>query len=274
MPQRQMPPIIEPEELERRLGEPDLLVVDMSRKSSYLEHHIPGAVHLECASILANRRPVMGLVPSAIRLGEVLSDIGMTPDSLVVACDDEGGGKAGRLLWTLDLLGHTNSSLLDGGMRAWLAEGRPVESREVIPPPGDYIARVSGDQLITRQELLDSLGDPAVVLLDTRSPAEYRGDDLRAARGGHIPGAVNLEWTRMMDPERNLRLRSAAELRAMLEPLGVTPDKTVVVYCQTHHRSSLAYVVLKALGYPSVKGYAGAWSEWGNQPDTPVESGE
>ncbi len=270
---QQLPLIMEPEQLEQLLGEDNLLVVDMSRKSSYLEHHIPGAVHLECASILANRRPVMGLVPSAMRLEEVLSDIGMSNDTAVVACDDEGGGKAGRLLWTLDLLGHRNRSLLNGGMCAWQAENRPLSSERASPPPGDYMARLGSEQLITRQELLESLEDPGMALLDTRSPAEFRGEDLRAARGGHIPGAVNLEWTRLMDPERSMRLKPEAELRAMLEPLGITPDKSVVVYCQTHHRSSLVYVALKALGYPSVKGYAGAWSEWGNDPDTPIETG-
>ncbi|HFC53532.1 MAG TPA: sulfurtransferase [Gammaproteobacteria bacterium] len=269
---QQLPLIMEPEQLEQLLGEDNLLVVDMSRKSSYLEHHIPGAVHLECTSILANRRPVMGLVPSAMRLEEVLSNIGMSNDTTVVACDDEGGGKAGRLLWTLDLLGHRNRSLLNGGMCAWRAENRPLSSERASQPPGDYMARLGSKQLITRQELLESLDDPGMALLDTRSPAEFRGEDLRAARGGHIPGAVNLEWTRLMDPERNMRLKPEAELRAMLEPLGITPDKSVVVYCQTHHRSSLVYVALKALGYPSVKGYAGAWSEWGNDPDTPIET--
>jgi len=76
-----------------------------------------------------------------------------------------------------------------------------------------------------------------------------------------------------MDKSRNMRLKSEMDLRALLEGKGITADKTVITYCQTHHRSSLVYIALKALGYPSVKGYAGAWSEWGNDPDTPVESG-
>ncbi len=273
MTQRTVPLIIEPEALEKRLGEENLLVVDMSSKANYLQHHIPGAVWLECSSILAHRRPVMGLLPSNLQLGEVLSDIGMTEESWVVACDDEGGGKASRLLWTLDVLGHERFSLLDGGMRAWLAEGRPVSDERVTPVPGDYTARRRKGPIIDKAALLDSLGDPDVVLVDARSPAEFRGDDVRAARGGHIPGAVNLEWTCLMDPERNMRLKPEPELRAMFESLGVTPDKKVIVYCQTHHRSSLTYLVLKALGYSSVKGYAGAWSEWGNDPNTPVEAG-
>jgi len=270
MSQQTLPLIIEQEELEQRLGQDGLLVVDLSSRANYLQHHIPGAVHLECSSILAHRRPVMGLVPSSIQLGEVLSDIGMTTDTRVVSCDDEGGGKASRFLWTLDLLGHARFSLLNGGMQAWLAENRPVSDESVMAAAGDYIARQGKEHIITKDELLQCLDNPQFVLLDARTPAEFRGDDVRALRGGHIPGAVNLDWVKLMDPARNMRLRPENELREMLESLAITPDKTVILYCQTHHRSSLTYMVLKALGYPSIKGYAGAWSEWGNDSDTPV----
>jgi thiosulfate/3-mercaptopyruvate sulfurtransferase len=94
---------------------------------------------------------------------------------------------------------------------------------------------------------------------------------VRAARGGHIPGAVNLNWTLAMDEQRQLRCKADATLRALLETIGVTPDKEVILYCQTHHRSAHTYLVLKHLGYPRVRGYAGAWSEWGNDPTLPVE---
>jgi len=171
------------------------------------------------------------------------------------------------------VVGHPGFSLLNGGMRAWLAEGRPISDEPVTPQVGDYIARRQEEHIIDKGQLLQCLNDPDVVLVDARSPAEYRGEDVRAARGGHIPGAVNLDWIKLMDPARNMRLKPEQELREMLRSLGVTPDKTVVVYCQTHHRSSLTYLVLKALGYPSIKGYAGAWSEWGNDPETPVETG-
>ena len=83
---------------------------------------------------------------------------------------------------------------------------------------------------------------------------------------------MNLDWTETMDRQRNLRLKPAAELLARLEALGVTPDKQVVTYCQTHHRSSHSYVMLKALGFSRVKGYPGSWSEWGNLADTPIET--
>ncbi|MCK5639171.1 MAG: sulfurtransferase, partial [Gammaproteobacteria bacterium] len=79
------------------------------------------------------------------------------------------------------------------------------------------------------------------------------------------------EWTQAMDQQRNLRLRSDVELRSMLEQRGITSDKTVVVYCQTHHRSAHTFIALKAIGYEKIKGYPGSWSDWGNQEDTPIE---
>jgi thiosulfate/3-mercaptopyruvate sulfurtransferase len=115
------------------------------------------------------------------------------------------------------------------------------------------------------------LGQADFVPLDTRSPGEYAGIDIRAARGGHIPGAVNMNWTEAMDPGRQLRFKPDHTLRRMLESKGVTPDKEVVVYCQTHHRSAHTYIVLKHLGYPRLRGYPGAWSEWGNSAELPIE---
>ena len=104
-----------------------------------------------------------------------------------------------------------------------------------------------------------------------RSPAEFTGARKFADRAGHIPGAAHLEWTDMMDKQRNLRLLPDDQLRAMLAERGVTPDKEIITYCQTHHRSAYSYVVLKHLGYENVRGYPGSWSDWGNNPALPVE---
>ena len=108
-----------------------------------------------------------------------------------------------------------------------------------------------------------------LALWDARSENEYKGVSRFSQFPGHIPGAVNLDWLEVMDRQSNLRVKSAEELQQLLDRLGITADKTVVTYCQTHHRSSLTWFVLKYLGYPEARGYPGSWSDWGNREDTP-----
>jgi thiosulfate/3-mercaptopyruvate sulfurtransferase len=215
----------------------------------------------------------MGLLPTEARLGEVLSRLGLTPTRQVVAYDEEGNGRAGRLLWTLATLGHAQVSLLNGGIHAWEAAVGPLETQIRQPPHSAYQARFTDPPtaIADKNYILARLGQPDLALLDTRTPAEFAGLDQRAVRGGHIPGAVNLPWTDAMDPQRQLRLQPDPVLRKLLEQRGVTPGKEVIVYCQTHHRSAHTYWVLRHLGYSRVRGYPGAWSEWGNDSDLPIE---
>jgi len=269
----ELPLVVEPEALEHHLGAPDLLIVDLRRAEAYAEHHVPGAVHLDRSALVAARPPVGGLLPDDAELACALGALGLGPHTRVVAYDDEGGGWAGRLLWTLDVLGHPGGgSLLNGGYHAWQAEGRPRAGDRLSPAATVYPATRRAEHVADAAYIVENLGREDLALLDTRTPEEYHGLRRASARGGHIPGAVNMNWVLAMDQARHLRLRPEPELRGLLESLGVTPDKEVVVYCQTHHRSSHTYVVLKALGYPRLRGYPGAWSEWGNRPDTPVET--
>lgn len=266
-----LPLLIEPEDLEPRLTEPDLLIIDLSKPELYIRMHIPGAVHLDYAQIIAAKPPVMGLLPDADAISQVLSSIGFTGDHHVVAYDDEGGGRAARLLWTLAAYGHGSFSLLNGGLHAWANEGHPLTAEPVRPAPSDYRAEYRGDGVATRESILAALGSPDVKLLDTRTPKEFSGIDKRAARAGHIPGAVNLDWTLFMDPQRNLRLKPDDELRELLQSVGIDAEDRVITYCQTHHRSAHTWFVLRYLGHSDPRGYPGAWSDWGNRDDTPVE---
>jgi thiosulfate/3-mercaptopyruvate sulfurtransferase len=268
----QLPLVIDPEVLSTLLGAEDLLIVDLSKAAVHAAGHIPGAVHLDYARLVAKRGPAAGLVPDPEALSEALAGIGLTPNCRVVAYDDEGGGRAGRLLWTLDLVGHPCSSVLNGGLHAWANEGYPLDTATTERPRSGYEAVIRGDCRAEHDYIRENLGNPDVVLVDTRTAEEYQGAKRLAARGGHIPGAVHMDWVTAMDPSRNLRLKSEPILRAMLVERGVLPEREVIVYCQTHHRSSHTYVVLRSLGYPRVKGYPGAWSEWGNLPDAPIES--
>jgi thiosulfate/3-mercaptopyruvate sulfurtransferase len=268
-----LPLLIEPESLQACLTDPAVLIVDLCDPASYATGHIPGAVPLDYADLVRVEPPAMGLLPSAEHLSDLLSRLGLTSERQVVAYDNEGNGRAGRLLWTLATLGHQRASLLNGGLHAWEAAGEPLEAPVRHPARSAYQARFLNPAAVAdRDYILARLGQPDLALVDTRTPAEYAGLDVRAARGGHIPGAVNLNWTDAMDSQRQWRFQPDPVLRGLLETRDVTPDKEVIVYCQTHHRSAHTYWVLRYLGYTKVRGYPGAWSEWGNDPDLPVET--
>lgn len=266
-----MPLLIEPKQLMNDLSKDDWLVIDMRSRDNYLQGHVPGAIHLSYSDIIAMKPPAMGLLPECAQLSAVFSAIGLCQKDHVVAYDDEGGGRASRLLWTLDVLGHKSFSLLNGGLQAWCQQGGPLQPGAVHRTPSHYQARLANpNALADKDYILRHLKQDDIVLLDTRSVGEYTGTDQRAARSGCIPGAVNMNWTEAMDAPPFLRFKPDDVLRQQFMDLGVDPDKEVIVYCQTHHRSAHTYIVLKHLGYDRVRGYAGAWSEWGNDPDVPV----
>ncbi|MFO1371296.1 MAG: sulfurtransferase [Candidatus Competibacteraceae bacterium] len=268
-----LPLLIEPEQLQPYLTDPNVLIVDLCDSARYATGHIPGAVHLDYANLIRAKPPAMGLMPKETRLSAVLSRIGLTPERHVVAYDAEGNGRASRLLWTLTVLGHESLSLLNGGFQAWDAADGLLQAQSPKPSASAYQARLTNpDAIADKDYILARFCQPDVVLLDTRTTAEYLGLDKRAARGGHIPGAVNLTWTDAIDPQRQNRFQPDPVLRKLLESRGATPDQEIIVYCQTHHRSSHTYWVLRYLGYPRVRGYVGAWSEWGNDPKLPIET--
>jgi thiosulfate/3-mercaptopyruvate sulfurtransferase len=267
-----LPLLIEPDVLENTLGYDNLLIVDLSKAETWRKLHIPGAVHVDYARITAARKPVMGLLPEVETLDALFTSTGIDEQTHVVAYDDEGGGRAARLLWTLDMAGHTRFSLLNGGLHAWANEGHSYTDEPVTPVTKQFHSRYNEQPSADSSYIKERLGNADTCLLDVRSPAEYSGMKKFAAQGGHIPGAVNIEWTQMMDQPRNLRFKPDDELFTLLESVGATPDKEVIVYCQTHHRSAHSYIVLKHLGFEKLKAYPGSWSDWGNNPDLPVES--
>lgn len=263
--------VIEAATLHERLDDSQLVIVDVGKAELYGRVHIPGACFLAYGRLVANRGLTGGLLPTTGQLTRLFGDLGIDRDMHVVAYDEEGGGKAGRLLWTLDWLGHHRWSLLDGGIHAWLGERLPVADGDPVSMPRHFVPWPDASRAADAEHILEHLDRPDMALLDARSPAEYRGERRFARRAGHIPGAASWEWTDALDRSRNLRLRPADALRRALMARNITPECEVVCYCQTHHRSSLSYVILRHLGYERVRGYPGSWSDWGNRLDTPVE---
>ncbi len=268
-----LPRLLEPEDLLPLLDRSDLLVVDLSKQAVHQEAHVPGAIFVPFQALIHGQPPVTGHLPEAERLSQLFAWLGLHPDLHVVAYDDEGGGWAGRFLWTLDLIGHERWSYLNGGLVAWLQAGLPTE--DALHQPASRPARehrIDRRHLIDIEDLMQALErkDEDLVIWDARSPEEYQGQRQFAQRSGHIPGAINYEWTRAMDRERGLRLRPLEELRAELAACGISADKDVVTHCHTHHRSGLTWLIGRLLGFPRIRAYAGSWSEWGNHRHTPI----
>lgn len=273
MTHRDLPLIVEPAVLEKHLSVPGIRIVDLCRYDIYARQHIPGAVHLDYAKLIRNDPPVMGLLPDEEDLSANLGSLGITPETHVIAYDEEGGGKASRFLWTLDAIGHAHMSLLNGGINAWASERHRLDNTVLAVAGATYPVKYSDAAIADQTYISSHLQHPSVCLVDCRTPGEFSGTLRRAERAGHIPGAVNLDWVLAIDQPRNLRFKSDKDLRTLLQQRGVTPDKEVIVYCHTHHRSAHTYMVLKSLGYPKIKGYPGSWSDWGNAMETPIETG-
>jgi thiosulfate/3-mercaptopyruvate sulfurtransferase len=267
-----LPLLLEPSQLEPLLGNDHLRVVSLCKDTTYSQLHIPGAVHLAYGAITASRGMTHGLLPQPTQLASVLAAHGIDNDSWVVAYDDEGGGNASRLLWTLETLGHRRFSLLNGGLHAWANEHHPLSREPAQSATAVFSAEPDSTPVADAEYILQRLESGELALWDARSLNEYRGISRFSQFAGHIPGAANLDWLEVMDRQNNLRLKPADELKRILAELGITPNKEVVTYCQTHHRSSLTWFVLKYLGYPRIKGYPGSWSDWGNRADTPKAS--
>lgn len=267
-----LPLLIEPEDLHSHLDNDNLLVVDLSRESVYQQAHVPGAIFLDFKKLVSGIQPATGKLPSAEKLSELFSNLGLTESSHVIAYDDEGGGWAGRLIWTLDCIGHKHYSYLNGGIHAWIAESMPIEQNANTAKQSAYQANISGSANVEKAYLLDNLNDDGLIVWDARSKEEYTGSKAFAAKAGHIPGAKHYEWTTGMDKDNALRLRPVAELEQELSDAGIDKNCTVVTHCQTHHRSGFTYLLGKILNFKDIRAYDGSWAEWGNDPDTPVES--
>ena len=270
-----LPRLLEPEDLLPLLGRSDLLIIDLSKQAVHQEAHIPGAIFVPFQTLVHGQPPATGHLPEGERLSQLFAWIGLHPDLHVVAYDDEGGGWAGRFLWTLDLIGHTRWSYLNGGLVAWLQAGLPTEDTQHQPASrAAYVHELDRRHLADIDDLLQAIErqDTELVIWDARSPEEFHGQRQFAQRAGHIPGAINYEWTRAMDRERGLRLRPLEELRAELAALGISADKDIVTHCHTHHRSGLTWLIGRLLGFPRLRAYAGSWSEWGNHRHTPIET--
>ncbi|MEX2228856.1 MAG: sulfurtransferase [Dehalococcoidia bacterium] len=252
-----------------------LVEVDVDTEA-YSQGHIEGAVGWNWTTQLqdAVRRDII----QKADLETLLGQSGVGRGSHVVLYGDNNNWFAAYALWLLELYGHEDVSLMDGGRVKWLAENRPTTTDVPSPAAASYSAKEPNLALRARRdEMIAVATGGGKQLVDVRSPDEYTGKILAppglsetAQRGGHIPGAKNIPWARAVNEDGTFK--SADELRQLYASAGIRAEGPVIAYCRIGERSSHSWFVLKhILGMPDVKNYDGSWTEYGSMIDVPIE---
>ncbi len=275
-------PLISPEDLRTRLGDPDLRIVDtrwyLGQPGrgwvAYQAGHIPGAIFLDLDTDLsAPSGPGRHPLPDPLAFARLLAERGIGDEHLVVAYYDARGGVAARLWWMLDNLGHGRVAVLDGGLGAWTAIGGPLTTETPAWPPADLRLRPHWSRVIERDELRRRLG--SVVLLDARAPERYRGEvEPIDPAAGHIPTALSAPFTDNLGPDG--RFRGPAELAERFRTLGVQGRRAlevgVVTSCGSGTNACHNALAMRLAGLPDPLLYPGSFSDW-SRSGLPVATG-
>ncbi len=245
----------------------DVVVVWAGAAAGY-KVHITGAVNVAHSS-LCNNEPVKNLIKPASEMAQILGKGGISADKTIVVYDEGSGKYAGRMYWMLKYLGAPNVKILDGNLKAWKAKRKPITGAVTNAVATTFAGKANASLLAKIDEVKKATASSSYVLVDARSPEEYAGTAETELRKGHIPGAVNLEFSNVLNSKG--LLKPAAELKALFESKGITPDKTAIVYCETSVRAGILFFALKGLDYPNVKVYDGAYLEWQATSSNKVE---
>lgn len=262
--------LLSAEELQQMLTEEELLLIDARAEAS--DSLIPGATYFSAVSELIDPDyPVDNYLIGPDLFQEKMRNLGVNSDSRVVIYDGGNHLAAARLFYALDYYGFSNVRLLNGGMSAWLEAGLPISDQYAVNKVGSFQFDVQEALMCDFETIMEASNDPSKIIFDARSAGEYSGEIVRSERGGHVPNAVHLEWSEVLESEGVPTFLPAEQIRVLFEELGITPDKEVIPYCQSNVRGSHAYFTLRLMGYDTVRPYEGSWAEYGNRSDAVIQ---
>jgi thiosulfate/3-mercaptopyruvate sulfurtransferase len=277
-------PLVSAEWLHEHLGDVRVKVVDATWYlpgdprdpfADYLTAHIAGAVFFDIDDICDQSSPLPHMAPPPEQFALQIGELGIGSDDTVVVYDHVGLSSAPRAWWLFRLFGHGKVFVLDGGLPAWRAEGRPLERGEPAIMPGDFAVMTPHPELVRDLgQVREALRTGEEQLVDVRPQGRYRGEAAEprpGLRGGHMPGAVNLPVTELLTSDG--RLARAADLARAFEAAGVELEGPIVTSCGSGIAASTAALALARIGRWDAAVYDGSWSEWGARPDTQVVTG-
>ena len=239
------------------LKKDNVVIVSARTPADYEKVHLPGAVNVDHTELYA----AMSMLKPAAELGKLLGSKGIDPNKKIVIYDDGSMKYSGRLYWIFKYLGASDVVVIDGGMKAWRIARKPVTRNPSNVEPAIFTPKVKNTELAIISDVKKAQNDPNAVIVDVRTPEEYRGAASDNLRPGHIPSAVNLNYEDILNSDGTLK--STAELTAIFNKAGITSNKSVILYCGTSVRAGIVYLALKSgLKYPNVKVYDGAYTEW------------
>ena len=267
--------IVDADWLNENLDNENLLILDARGADAYNKGHIPGAIavmwqNFADMSGTPADNPNWGTVLKAEELSKKLSEFGISPDKEIVVytATDGGWGEDGRIVWMLKRAGFENAKMLDGGFEYWTSKGYEVSKEAVEPTPTEVnITKLSDDTNIETEELANRLGE--LVVIDARAKDEYEGaQNYGEARGGHVPGAINIPFNEFLNKDGTLK--TAGEIKAILDSNGIDKDDEIVTYCTAGIRSAHMQIVLDMMGY-NARNYDASFYVWSANENLEVE---
>lgn len=260
--------LVEPTEISSLASNPNFVLLDARPVSEYVQAHVAGARSVDAASWAKT----FGDGSDAQAWTRRIAELGVDRDSTVVVYDAVASKDAARVWWILRYWGVDEVRILNGGFTSAQDAKLKLEAESPSPPrPSKFVAQPHGDRLATKAELLASLGDKSLQIVDARTEAEHCGlDRLANRRAGSIPGAKHLDWVDLVD-QKTKRFKSAEELSRLFHASGIDPAKPTAAHCQSGGRSSVMVFALELMGAERVSNYYASWGEWGNADDTPIE---